>query len=118
MFTQNQISTSDLFQGKSETVRELYQTLIDKLNQIGPVHETMQSIYVSLENRKRFATALIRDRSIKLVLRTPEKINNPRIHSRQQIAPHSYDYTILINSNRDIDSELVGWLKDAYLSGQ
>jgi len=116
--TQKYLSTSDLFQGKSQTVRDLYQALLDKLNQVGPVQETMQTIYVSLENRKRFATALIRNRSIKLVLRTSFKITGSRIHSREQVAANRYDHTVLITSNKDIDSELMEWLREAYLDGQ
>ncbi|HLF88468.1 MAG TPA: DUF5655 domain-containing protein, partial [Anaerolineales bacterium] len=112
------LSTPDLFQGKSQTVRDLYQVLLDKLNQFGPVQETMQTIYVSLENRKRFATALIRKRSIKLVLRTPFKITSPKIHSRAQVAANRYDHTVLISSNKDIDPELMEWLREAYLDSQ
>ncbi len=111
-------TTPDLFQGKSQTVRDLYQSLVNHLNQLGPFHETMKTIYVSFEHRKPFASALIRNRSIKLILRTDHKITSPRIHSREQITATSFDHTIFLESQRDIDPELMTWLGEAYQASE
>ena len=116
--TQTVLSSPDLFQGKSQTVQDLYQTLCDRLNQLGPFQERIKALSVSFENRKRFASALIRDRSIKLILRTNHKITSPRISNREQVAANSYDHTVLISSTRDIDTELMEWLGDAYHAGK
>ena len=116
--TQMVLSSPELFQGKSQMVQDLYQALRDKLNQLGPVQETMKAISVSFENRKRFASALIREHSIKLILRTNHKITSPRIRNREQVAANSFDHTVLISSTRDIDPELMEWLEEAYLAGK
>ncbi len=107
-------STPDQFQGKSQDVYDLYHYLLGSLNKIGPVRETKKGISISLENRKAFASAMIRNRSIKLVVRTNHKIASPRIHSVEHVAEKSYDHTILIESKADIDDELMKWLGDAY----
>jgi hypothetical protein len=116
--TQMVLTSPELFQGKSQLVQDLYQALRDQLNQLGPVQETMKAISVSFENRKRFASALIRDHSIKLILRTNHKITSPRIRNMEQVAAKSYDHTVLISSSRDIDTELMEWLGDAYHAGK
>ena len=108
------IPTHDLFQGKSQAVRDLYFLLLEKLNKIGPIREIQKQVSVSLENRRAFASAIIRDRSIKLVLRTSHKITSPRVLSVEHVAQKSFDHTILIASERDIDDELINWLGDAY----
>lgn len=108
------ISSHDLFQGKTQTVRDLYALLLDELRKIGFVREIQKQISVSFENRKVFATALIRNSSIKLVLRTDHKINSPRVHSLSHVAEKSYDHTILVESRADIDAELVQWMAEAY----
>lgn len=108
------LTTPDLFQGKTESVKDLYQLLLGELKKLGPIRVTMKSISISLENRRAFASALIRNRSIKLVLRTNHKIVSPRIRSLEHVAKTSYDHTIFIESKNDIDEELMKWLEDAY----
>jgi hypothetical protein len=108
------INTHDKFQGKSQAVRDLYSLLLENLNKIGPIRETQKEAAVSLENRKAFASAIIRDHSIKLILRTGHKIASPRVLSVEHVGPKSFDHTILLLSERDIDHELVKWLGDAY----
>jgi hypothetical protein len=107
-------STPDQFQGKSQAVYDLYSYLLGTLNKIGPVRETKKGISISLENRKAFASAIIRNRSIKLVVRTNHRIASPRIHSIEHVAEKSYDHTVLLESKSDIDNELLKWLEDAY----
>lgn len=109
-------SSPDLFQGKSEAVRDLYGLLLDKLDQLGPVRKTAKEITVSLENRKEFASVMIRNRSIKLVLRAKHKIASPRILRSERVAEKNYDHTILLESKGDIDEELMKWLGEAYQS--
>jgi len=108
------LTTPDLFQGKTESVWDLYQLLLSELNKLGSVRVTLKSIYISIENRRAFASAIIRNRSIKLVLRTNHKIVSPRIRSMEHVAKTSYDHTIFIESKNDIDEELMSWLGDAY----
>jgi hypothetical protein len=115
LITSNMLfSTPDLFQIKSQTGQDLYRLLLGALNRIGPVRETKKEMSISLENRKAFASVMIRNRSIKLVLRTNHKIASPRIHSMEHVADKGFDHTILIESKDDIDEELMKWLGDAY----
>lgn len=109
-------STPDLFQGKSQAVRDLYGLLLGQLNQIGPVRKTSKEISIFFENRKIFASAMIRNRSIKLVLRANRRIASPRILSMERVAEKNYDHTILLESKGDIDEELMKWLEEAYLT--
>ena len=109
-------STPDLFQGKSQAVRDLYGLLIGELNRIGPIRKTSKEISISFENRREFASAIIRNRSIKLVLRANHRITSPRILSMERVADKYYAHAILIESRDDIDEELMKWLEEAYLS--
>lgn len=108
----------DIFDGKSQAVRDLYGLLVDELHKLGPVQEIKKAISISFENRRPFASVLIRDRSIKLVLRTQHRIANQRILSIDRIADKSFDHTVLLNSQKDIDDELMKWLGEAYRASQ
>ena len=106
----------DIFDGKSQAVRALYDLLVDELNKLGPVQEIKKAMSISLENRRPFASVLIRNRSIKLVLRTQHRIANQRILSVDRVDGKSFDHTILLGSKNDIDDELMKWLGEAYQS--
>lgn len=108
------LTTPDQFRGKTASVRDLYELLLGELKKLGPIRITLKSISISLENRTAFASALIRNRSIKLVFRTNHKIVSPRIRSMERVAKTSYDHTIFIESKDNIDEELMRWLEDAY----
>ena len=110
------LADQDLFNGKSQAARDLYGLLVDELNKLGPVQEVKKAMSISLENRRPFASVLIRNRSLKLVLRTQRRISNPRILSIDRVANKSYDHTIVLDSKNDIDDELLKWLGEAYHS--
>ena len=69
---------------------------------------------MSFENRKSFASAIIRYTSIKLVFRLDRRINDPRIHSRSQVAKKWFDHTLVLEYTHEIDAQLVKWLTEAY----
>jgi len=108
----------EIFNGKSQAVRDLYGLLVDELNKLGPVQEINKEISISFENRRPFASVLIRNRSIKLVLRTRNRIANQRILSIDRVDDKRYDHTVVLDSKKDIDNELMKWLGEAYLSSK
>ena len=110
------VAGQDLFDGKSQAVRDLYDLLVDELYKLGPVQEIKKAMSISFENHRPFASVLIRNRSIKLVLRTQHRIANQRILSIDRVANKSYDHTVLLDSKNDIDDELMQWLGEAYHS--
>jgi hypothetical protein len=112
------IADQDIFEGKRQTVLDLYGLLVDELKKLGPFHEIKKAISISFENSRPFASVLIRNRSIKLVLRTQHRITNQRILSTERVANHSFDHTVLLDTKSDIDEELMEWLGDAYQSSK
>ena len=106
----------DLFDGKSQSVRDLYNLLVDELIKLGPVQEIKKAISISFENRRPFASVLIRNRSLKLVLRTHHRITNQRILSIDRVDDTNFDHTVVLDSKNDIDDELMQWLGEAYRS--
>jgi hypothetical protein len=112
------IADQDIFEGKRQTVLDLYGLLVDELKKLGTVHEIKKAISISFENRRPFASVLIRNRSIKLVLRTQHRITNQRILSTERVDNHSFDQTVLLDSKSDIDEELMEWLGEAYQSSK
>lgn len=112
------LADQDTFTGKSQSGLDLYHLLVDELNKLGPVQEIKKAISISFENRKPFASVLIRNRSIKLVLRTQHRIVNQRFLSINRINGMSFDHTVMLDSKNDFDIELMKWLREAYHYGE
>jgi hypothetical protein len=108
------ITTPELLQVKSNFGLDLYTMLLDELKKLGPVRENKKTVSISLENRRHFASVMLRSRSLKLVFRANRRISSPRIHSTQHVAEKSFDHTILVESRTEIDTELLGWMAEAY----
>jgi len=108
----------ELFEGKSQAVRDLYDLLVNELNRLGPIQEIKKAISITFENRRPFASVMIRDRSIKLVLRTQHRIANQRFLGIDRVADKSFDHTVVLDSITDIDNELIQWLGEAYQSNK
>lgn len=119
MFVSNtHLTGQSIFDGKSQTVQDLYAFLVEELHKLGPVRDIKKSISISFENRKPFASALIRNRSIKLILRTQRRITNERILYVDRIDNRNFDHTLVLDSKSDIDAELMIWLGEAYQHSQ
>ena len=112
------LAGQDILERYSLGGRDLYRLLVKELNKLGPVQERKKAVTISLENRRPFASVFIRNRSIKLVLRTQHRIANARILSINRVADKSFDHTILIDSKNDIDDKLMEWLGEAYLASE
>jgi len=106
----------DIFDGKSQAVQDLYGLLVEELNKLGPVQEIKKAISISFENRRPFASVLIRNRSIKLVLRIRHRIVNQRILSIDRVADKSFDHTVVLDSRKDINDDLMKRLGEDYHS--
>ncbi len=117
-YTPEGTTLHEMFQTKTLSGQELYQQVLDELGKLGPFREVKKSLSISLENRKPFASVIIRNRSIKLVIRAERKINSPRFFSRNRISDKIFDHTILIETKSDIDEELIAWLGEAYQAGK
>ena len=111
-------SSEQQFQGKSQGVRDLYNSLLNELNQIGPVRESSRESSIHLESRRTFASAKIRDRSIYLTFRTDYPIENKRVKFLKKVAEDKFQHVTRLGSKRDLDAELIQWLSDAYQLGK
>jgi len=114
--TAQYLDSQGQFDGKSQAVRDLYDLLVNELNKLGPVQEIKKAISISFENGRPFASVIIRNRSIKLVIRTQHRIKNHRMLSIDRITGNCFDHTVLLDSKDDIDNELLSWLGEAYHS--
>ena len=59
--TTTYLAGQDILYRKSLGGRDLYRLLVKELNKLGPVQEIKKTISISLENRRPFASVLLRN---------------------------------------------------------
>src|SRR5713101_5857926 len=110
-------TSAALFAGKDDTVQATYTRLLEALRTLGPVKEDPKKTSIHLVNNSGFAGAHPRKSYLYLNLRTGYPIVSPRIAKTEQVSKNRFHNELKLNSPDEIDEELLGWLKDAYILG-
>jgi len=106
------------FENKSPTVREIYDGLIQKVKSFGNVQEEPHKTSIHLLNQTAFAGVATRKDYLLLTIKTDHPIESSRVTKTEQVSRNRFHLLIKLESLKEIDSELLRWLKDAYkLSG-
>ena len=102
------------FSGKEPSVRAMYDHLLSTLRKFGKVIEEPKKTSIHLVNVKAFAGVQTRGTYILLNIKADHKIDSPRIHKADQVSARRFHHRVKISSLGEIDSELIGWLHEAY----
>ena len=102
------------FDGKEPTVRQIYDRLIDALVQLGEVRQVSKKGSIHLDHQTGFAGVYTRKSYINLHFRTEFKIEHPCIAKVEQLSARRFKHTVKLEQPEDVNSQLLGWLKDAY----
>jgi hypothetical protein len=106
------------FQNKDKVVREIYDRLLSKVEQCGPVIEEPKKTSIHLVNRTAFAGVATRKAAINLTIKSDHELNSTRINRTEQVSTNRFHHEVKLTSPAEVDAELVAWLKAAYaLSG-
>lgn len=107
-------SETDHLKDKETVVSATYKKLIDNLEKFGPLKIEPKKTSIHLGNRFGFAGVYTRSNYINLEVHLNHKLTSKRIVKVEQASPNRFHHTIKLSSVKDIDKELLGWLKEAY----
>ena len=102
------------FSGKEPIVRALYDRLFSSLRKFGKIIEEPKKTSIHLVNVSAFAGVQTRATYILLNIKADHKLESPRIHKSEQISAKRFHHRVKISSVDEIDTELIGWLHEAY----
>ena len=106
------------FENKSPVVREIYDGLIKKVKSFGKFQEEPHKTSIHLLNQTTFAGIATRKDYLLLTIKTDSPIKSSRVTKTEQVSRNRYHILIKLETPKEIDAELLEWLKDAYkLSG-
>lgn len=106
------------FVGKDPVVRQIYERLISKLGELGPVAAEPKKTSIHLNHVSALAGVATRKTYLLLNIKSARKLESPRIHKSEQISASRYHQEVKLTQVDEVDDELLEWLQAAYhLSG-
>jgi hypothetical protein len=94
--------------------KTLFLELIQRLKTIGNVRVDSVECCIHLVSNFTFSGVWILKDKIRVSFQLDRKVKSSRFQHYLQMSPHRHLYHVEIREKKDIDTELVGWLKESY----
>lgn len=101
-------------QNKEPVVSEIYDKLLDEIKKSGPVKVEPKKTSIHWVNRFAFAGIYVRKNFINLEFHLSRKLVSNRVSKVEQGSVNRFHHTIKLSDAKEIDKELLSWLKEAY----
>ncbi len=102
------------FEGRSSSVRRIYDRLLDAAGRFGPVGEEAKKTSIHLTRRTAFAGVATRRKFLVLTLKSDKDIASACIGRRERASANRWHLEVKLQDPREVDRELVEWLRQAY----
>ena len=110
-------SLEDHFVWKEPVVRELYDLLVQTLEQFGPLGVFPVKTRIVFQAEVQFAAAMPRKRWLDAYLWLRRQAAHPRIHKMEMGIFRDYGHIFRLTRPEDLDKGLVDLLQEAYILG-
>ena len=107
-------SEHDHLKDKEQIVTNIYEKLIAELNKFGQLKIEPKKTSIHLGNRFGFAGVYTRKDYINLEVHLNYKLKSDRVTKVEQASANRFHHTIKLTKSKDIDKQLLSWLKEAY----
>src|SRR5579862_9228002 len=104
----------DHLKDKSPCITSIYENLIAELQKFGSLKIEPKKTSIHLGNRFGFAGVYTRKDYINLEVHLNYRLGSKRASKIEQASTNRFHHTIKLTSEKDIDKELLTWLKEAY----
>ncbi len=85
------------FEGRSQSVRAIYDALLNASRCLGSVEEDPKKTSIHLNRRTAFAGVATRKDTLVLTIKAPSDIKSKRIHKREQVSAKRWHEVRLIS---------------------
>jgi hypothetical protein len=102
------------FEDRVPAVKATYTALLKAAKKLGPVVEEAKKTSIHLVNKTAFAGVATRKAALVLTLKSASDIASARIAKREKVSANRWHLELRLESPREVDRELVGWLMKAY----
>ena len=102
------------FAGRDPIVRTIYDRIVGVTEALGPVQQDPKKTSIHLNRRSAFAGIATRKDALILTIKSATDIRSPRIIKRDQASARRWYLEIRLEHPKQVDDELVSWLKNAF----
>jgi hypothetical protein len=106
------------FEGKSKTVREIFNELLALAKKNGPVVVLPEKTRIAFQVRMSFAAFVIRQNWVDGHVVLARRLENPRFRRIETFSPRNHLHAFRFTSPDEIDDEVTAWFAEAYRVGQ
>jgi hypothetical protein len=110
-----QFTVESHFVGKPPAVQAIYTKLLAETRKFGPVIEEPKKTSIHLVNKTAFAGVSTRKAALMLNVKSAAPILSPRFPRNEKVSASRYHQEVRLTDPAEVDVELLGWLKEAYL---
>ncbi|MEQ1811109.1 MAG: DUF5655 domain-containing protein [Terricaulis sp.] len=103
-----------LFANKDPAVRAAYDKVLSSLAKVGPVAIEPKKTSIHLVRETGFAGAHPKKVWLDLTIRSENPIKSARVRAQEQVSKNRWHQDVRLTSPKDVDAEVVAWLKSAY----
>ncbi len=103
-----------LFIGKGEEIRLLYKILIDKVMAFGEVDIHFGKWNLTIRRLSTFLSIMVEKGHLTLVFISEKPIDDFPVYQHHQHTASRFSNVVKIESEDEIDDQLIGWLKQAW----
>jgi len=107
-------SELDHLTDKEQVVTDIYEKLIIELHKFGQLKIEPKKTCIHLGNRFGFAGVYTRKDYINLEVHLNYKLTSDRVSKIEHGSTNRFHHTIKLTKTKDIDKELLTWLREAY----
>jgi hypothetical protein len=95
--------------------RRLFEALLDAVNtHVGPCEVVSLPCCIHLAATDDFLAVLPKRDRLEIRFTLHRRLHSPRIQACAQTSRYAHKHRVDVSSVEDLDSELLGWLRDAY----
>jgi hypothetical protein len=106
------------FRGKPARILRLFEVVRQTVEAMGPVTLVPYRDRVAFMVRVRFAGVKPANNWLDVDFWLTHRIESPRFRRIETLSPYTHIHTVRLKNASDVDSELAGWLREAYAVGR
>ena len=95
-------------------MKSIYERLLSEAHKFGPVIEEPKKTSIHLVNKSAIAGVSTRKNSLILNVKSAALIKDARFRKSEQVSAGRFHWAVRLSGLEDVDSLLIGWLKESY----
>ena len=108
------VEANELFNNKPTFVKEIYNELLDRCNNICPIEIDTTKSCIYFVNKKRFIAIKPQKNGLIIEFVLNRSVDFFPVIKIIEIGKFKYVHRLMIDGKTDITNELIGWIEDAY----